>query len=63
MAFHLEVVRERAQRAYAETLDAATSIQVYGPPTETILDLLSRSAGPAVSLTLKPHHLGGFTRS
>jgi hypothetical protein len=28
MAFHLDVVRERAARAYAETLDATMSIQV-----------------------------------
>jgi hypothetical protein len=63
MASHLEVIRERAQRAYAETLDRTTSIQVYGPPTDGVLELLRRSAGSGVSLTVKPHHLGGFTRS
>ena len=30
MEFHMEVVAERAMRAYAETLDATASIQVYG---------------------------------
>jgi hypothetical protein len=30
MELHMEVVAERAARAYAETLDATTSIQVYG---------------------------------
>jgi hypothetical protein len=34
MEFHMGVVRERAQRAYAETLDATTSIQVYGMPSD-----------------------------
>jgi hypothetical protein len=30
MELHMEVVAERAARAYAETLEATTSIQVYG---------------------------------
>jgi len=61
-AFHMEVVRERALRAYAETLDSTTSIQVYGPPTPEILEMLRSSAGSTVAFTVRPHHLGGFTR-
>ena len=61
--FHIGVVAERAARAYEETLDATTSIQVFGRPTETILEMLRRAAGTAVQFTVKPHHLGGFTRS
>ena len=30
MEFHMDVVAERAARAYAETLEGTTSIQVYG---------------------------------
>jgi hypothetical protein len=60
--FHMDVVRERASQAYAETLDATTSIQVYGAPTATILEMLKRSAGPTVAFSVKPYHLGGFTR-
>jgi hypothetical protein len=60
--FHMDVVRERASRAYAETLDATTSIQVFGTPTEPILEMLRNSAGSAVGFSVKPHHLGGFTR-
>jgi hypothetical protein len=62
MAFHMEVVRERAERAYAETLDTTASIQVYGTPTHAILEMLSRTAGSGVPVTVKPDHLGGFTR-
>src|ERR1700676_1064815 len=62
MAFHMEVVRERAERAYMETLESTTSIQVYGTPTSAILEMLARSAGSGVPVTVKPHHLGGFTR-
>jgi hypothetical protein len=57
------VVRERASRAYEETLDATASIQVFGTPTETILEMLRRAAGGGVQYTVKQHHLGGFTRS
>jgi len=60
--FHMGVVRERAAQAYEETLDATTSIDVFGTPTETILAMLRRAAGPGVKFTVKPHHLGGFTR-
>jgi hypothetical protein len=62
MAFHMEVVRERAARAYQETLQSTTSIQVYGTPTDAILETLARSAGSGVPVTVWPHHLGGFTR-
>jgi hypothetical protein len=61
-AFPMDVVRERASRAYAETLDATTSIQVFGTPSEAILEMLRNSAGSGVSFSVKPHHLGGFTR-
>jgi hypothetical protein len=62
MAFHMEVVRERAERAYMETLESTTSIQVFGTPTDAILEMLARSAGSGVPVSVTPHHLGGFTR-
>ena len=62
MEFHMGVVREQAERAYAETLEATTSIQVYGMPSAGVLDMLSRQAGDGPSLTVRRHHLGGFTR-
>ena len=61
--FHMGVVRERAARAYETTLDATTSIHVFGTPTETIMEMLRRAAGTGVQFTVKPHHLGGFIRS
>jgi hypothetical protein len=61
--FHMGVVRERASRAYEETLDATTSIQVFGTPTQAILEMLNRATGPGVSVSVKRHHLGGFTRA
>jgi hypothetical protein len=62
MAFHMRVIRERAERAYAETLDATTGIQVFGPPSDAILEMLRGAAGSGVPIRVKPHYLGGFTR-
>jgi hypothetical protein len=48
--FHMGVVRERAEQAYAETLDATTSVQVYGSPSDGILEMLnSKRRGLALS--------------
>lgn len=63
MEFHMNVVREQAERAYAETLDTTTSIQVYGTPSDTVLEMLRQQAGSGVSLTVRRYHLGGFTRT
>jgi hypothetical protein len=37
MEFHMDVVAERAARAYAQTLEATTSIQVYDEPSDAVL--------------------------
>jgi len=63
MEFHMGVVRERAERAYGETLDATTSIQVYGMPSDAVLESLRQQAGAGVPLRVNPQYLGGFTRS
>jgi hypothetical protein len=62
MEFHMEVVADRAARAYAETLEATTSVEVYGEPSDVVLEMLRRQAGTGVEMTVKRHHLGGFTR-
>jgi biotin carboxylase len=62
MAFHLEVIAERAAAAYAETVAATTSIQAFGTPTNAVLEMLERQAGAGIPLTVKSLHLGGFTR-
>jgi hypothetical protein len=60
MQFHLEVVGDRAAQAYAETLEATTSIEVCGEPSEAVLKMLQRQAGTGVPLTVKRYHLGGI---
>lgn len=63
MEAHMEIVRERAQQAYTQTLDATVRIQVFGQPTQSILDTLRQQAGSGVEITINGEHLGGFTRS
>jgi hypothetical protein len=63
MEAHMEIVRERAQAAYAETLEATVRIQVFGQPTEAILETLRQQAGSGVEISVNGEHLGGFTRS
>jgi hypothetical protein len=63
MQAHMGIVRERATQAYAETLDATASIQVFGAPDDAVLAMLAQQAGSGVPLSVKAHHLGGFTRA
>jgi hypothetical protein len=62
MDFHMGVVRERAAKAYAETLDATTQIRVFGTPSGAVVETLRAQAGAGVPLSVHPEHLGGFTR-
>src|SRR6266446_10378696 len=61
MVFHMELIAERAASAYAETIEATTSIQVFGAPTDVVTELLRRQAGAGVPSRIQPNHLGGFT--
>jgi hypothetical protein len=63
LEFHMGAIAERAAAAYAETVERTTSIQVFGAPSNDVVALLQRQAGAGVPLSLKPYHLGGFTRS
>jgi hypothetical protein len=62
MVFHMNLIAERAASAYADTIDATTSIQVFGTPGGKVADMLQHQAGAGVPLSIKPHFLGGFAR-
>ena len=51
MTFHIGVIAERAAAAYAETVEATTSIQVFGMPSDGVLGMLERQAGGGVPLS------------
>jgi hypothetical protein len=62
MLHHMQVMRGRITMAYDEYIEATTTIQVYGPPNEAVLEMINMLSTPGVSVSVKPHHLGGFTR-
>jgi hypothetical protein len=49
-------------RAYAETIEATTGIQVFGPPSEPVIATLRSQAGAGVPIVSFSEHIGGFTR-
>ena len=50
--------------ALEPTIDEVTMrIQVFGQPTEGILETLRQQAGSGVEIRVNGEHLGGFTRS
>src|ERR1700752_213707 len=51
MEAHRGIVQERAQEAYADTLDATVRVQVFGQPSEAILQTLRQQAGNGVEVT------------
>ena len=62
MTFHMSLIAERAASAYADTIEATTSIQVFGTAGKAVVEMLRHQAGAGVPLSVKPYHLGGFTR-
>jgi quinol monooxygenase YgiN len=62
MELHEKVDHEHTERARSQFLDATTSLQVYGKPTDVILEKAKQLAETGIPLSVKPEHLGGFTR-
>jgi hypothetical protein len=63
MLLHMQVAREHISESYQSTLEKTERIDVYGKPSDTVLEMISQLAGSEVPLSVKAHHLGGFTRS
>lgn len=64
MQFHMQLLSEHITDSYEEEgpLDVTISIQLYGAPSETVLDMI-RNFSPGLPLIVKPLPLGGFIRS
>jgi quinol monooxygenase YgiN len=63
MLFHMQVAREHISKAYQSVLEKTKRIDVYGKPSDAALETIRQLAGSGVPLSVKAHHLGGFTRS
>jgi hypothetical protein len=48
--------------AFNEYVNEEGTEVVYGEPSDAVLEMLRRQAGAGVPMTVKRHHLGGFTR-
>jgi hypothetical protein len=59
---HYQQVAHEHMAAGRPFLKATTSIQVYGKPSDLVLERAGRHARLGVSVSVKPEHLGGFTR-
>jgi hypothetical protein len=44
-------------------LEKTERIDVYGTPSDAVLETIKQLAGSGVPLSVKAHHLGGFTRT
>jgi hypothetical protein len=64
MVFHMRLLHEHITHAFDEEspLEVTTSGQIYGTPSETVLEMI-KQFDPGVPLIVKPTPLGGFTRS
>lgn len=64
MLFHMELLSKHITGAYEDEgpLAETTSIQLYGDPGESALEMI-KQFNPGLPLIVKPHGLGGFTRS
>jgi quinol monooxygenase YgiN len=63
MLFHMQVVRDHISEAYQSVLEKTKRIDVYGKPSDAVLETIRQLAGSGVPLTVKALHLGGFTRA
>ena len=60
MEFHMQVIGEHIREAY-EFLET-DNIQVYGTPSDSVLEMMKQIAGSGVPLSVKSQHVGGFIR-
>ena len=63
MELHMQVAREHISEAYQSVLEKTERIDVYGKPSDAVLETIRQLAGSGVPLSVKANHLGGFTRA
>lgn len=61
MLLHMQVARQHIEQAIDEMLDVA-GFQIYGPPNESVLEMIKELSGSGAPISVKTLHLGGFTR-
>jgi len=61
MAFHMQVAAEHFAHAHDEFLDATKSIQIYGTPSDTLLEQMKQVSSSGVLVVVRSG-LAGFNR-
>jgi quinol monooxygenase YgiN len=62
MELHEHVAHEHIDEVRRQFLDATTGLDVYGRPSDAVLQKTRHMAGSGVPLNIMPEHVGGFTR-
>jgi hypothetical protein len=62
MEFHMKLIREHVEQAFAEFLSGTVGMQIYGEMTDSTSDTMLQ-LGRSGALEVKPRSIGGFTRS
>jgi hypothetical protein len=62
MLTHMGVAEQQITKGAEEQLETQ-SIQIYGPPNETVLGMIEQLSQAGVPIIVKPLHLAGFTRT
>jgi hypothetical protein len=62
MLTHMAVAEQQITKGAEEQLETQ-SIQIYGPPNETVLGMIEQLSQAGVPISVKPLHLAGFTRT
>jgi hypothetical protein len=62
MEFHMKLIREHVEQAFGDFLVDTVGMQIYGAITDSALETM-RQLGSSEALDVKPHGIGGFTRS
>ena len=62
MEFHMKLIREHVEQAFADFLADTVGMQIYGAISDSALATM-RQLGRTGALEVKPHGIGGFTRS
>jgi quinol monooxygenase YgiN len=62
MEFHMKLIREHVEQAFADFLEDTVGMQIYGVTSDSALQMMEQLGGHA-PLTVKRRGIGGFTRS
>lgn len=61
MEFHMKLIREHVEQAFMDYLSDTVSTHIYGTVSDSALETMGQMG--SAGFHVKPHGIGGFTRS